>query len=322
MENKKALINNAIRNITKSLEINSEISVNKVFELYQQAEKEIPEMIVKSIEESVTFHKELISSRKNRLHNELVKNQKELSQVENKIMEIGSKIDGFLKYLDTHKALDEYMALNNKIQDLRVKYSRFVEYQEISKKYRKEMRKIQRDIANQDKLTEDYLEDIEENLENIINTFRELSKEFYDKPGGIIIENNSGNNTIRYNLSAKIQDDSSDGVNEVKIFCFDMTMLLLQKNHRMKFIFHDSRLFSDMDPRQRYTLFKLANDYASNNNLQYICTVNEDMLYSFKDLITKEEYEELVEDNIRLQLTDESEESKLLGMQIDMEYEN
>ncbi|MFP7328608.1 DUF2326 domain-containing protein [Bacillus subtilis] len=58
------------------------------------------------------------------------------------------------------------------------------------------------------------------------------------------------------------------------------------------------------------------------NNLQYICTVNEDMLYSFKDLITKEEYDELVEDNIRLQLTDESEESKLLGMQIDMKYEN
>ncbi|WP_437132659.1 DUF2326 domain-containing protein [Bacillus atrophaeus] len=167
-----------------------------------------------------------------------------------------------------------------------------------------------------------YLQDIEENSENTINTFRELSKEFYDKPGGILIENNSGNNTIRYNLSSKIQDDSSDGVNEVKIFCFNMTMLLLQQNHRMKFIFHDSRLFSDMDPRQRYTLFKLTNEYSSKNNLQYICTVNEDMIYSFKELITIEEYNKLVEGNIRLQLTDESEESKLLGMQIDMEYEN
>ncbi|MDX6047610.1 MULTISPECIES: DUF2326 domain-containing protein [Bacillus] len=321
LENKRVLINNAIRNIEKSLKIKPDISVQKVFELYKQAEKEIPEMIVKSIEESVTFHNELISSRKNRLHNELVKKQKELSQVENKILEIGNKIDELLKYLDTHKALDEYMVLNNKIQDLRAKYLRFVEYQEISKKYRKDMRNIQTDIATQDKLTEGYLEDIEDNLENIMNTFREISKEFYDKPGGIIIENNSGNNTIRYNLSAKIQDDSSDGVNEVKIFCFDMTMLLLQQNHRMKFIFHDSRLFSDMDPRQRYTLFKLASECSSKNNLQYICTVNEDMLYSFKDLITKEEYSELVESNIRLQLTDGSEESKLLGMQIDMEYE-
>lgn len=77
-----------------------------------------------------------------------------------------------------------------------------------------------------------------------------------------------------------------------------------------------------MDPRQRYTLFKLTNEYSSKNNLQYICTVNEDMIYSFKELITIEEYNELVEGNIRLQLTDESEESKLLGMQIDMEYEN
>lgn len=321
LENKRVLINNTIRNIQKSLDIKPDISLNKIFDLYRQAEKQIPEMIVKNVEESAEFHKELILSRKNRLHNELAKKQKELSNIKNEIQKIGNKIDELLRYLDTHKALDEYLALNNKIQDLKVQYAKFVEYQELSKKYKKDLRNIQTDMATEEKLTEDYLEDIKDNLDDIMNTFREISKSFYDKPGGIIIENNSGNNTIRYDLKAKIQDDSSDGVNEVKIFCFDMTMLLLQKNHRMKFIFHDSRLFSDMDPRQRYTLFKLADQYTVNQNFQYICTVNEDMLHSFKDLITVEEYTQLIDNNIRLQLTDESEESKLLGIQIDMEYE-
>ncbi|WP_445322044.1 DUF2326 domain-containing protein [Paenibacillus sp. FSL M7-0420] len=91
-----------------------------------------------------------------------------------------------------------------------------------------------------------------------------------NKPGGIRITNNEGENTLRYNITAKIQDDSSDGVNEVKIFCFDMTLLLLQLNHNVKFIFHDSRLFSNMDSRQRYTLFKLAYRKSQEHDLQYI----------------------------------------------------
>lgn len=164
------------------------------------------------------------------------------------------------------------------------------------------------------------MESIKELLETIMTTFRELAKAFYEKPGGIKVINNEGENTIRFDIMAKIQDDSSDGVNEVKIFCFDMTLLLLQRNHKMRFLFHDSRLFSNMDPRQRYTLFKLANSKII-NGFQYIATVNEDTLLSFKDMMTDEEYNDIIENNIRLKLTDESEQSKLLGIQIDMDYE-
>ncbi|MEF2094148.1 DUF2326 domain-containing protein [Bacillus sp. CFBP9009] len=139
-----------------------------------------------------------------------------------------------------------------------------------------------------------------------MTTFRDLSKAFYDKkPGGIKIKSNDGDNTIRFDILAKIQDDSSDGVNEVKIFC-DMTILLMKQNHKCDFLFHDSRLFSNMDPRQRYTLFKLANDKVSNNGLQYIASINEDTLLTFKGLMTPEEYYGIIEKNTRLTLTDES----------------
>ncbi|MBD8115013.1 DUF2326 domain-containing protein [Priestia megaterium] len=321
LENKRVLINNSIRNIEKSLTIKPDISAQKVIELYRNAEVEIPKMIVKRVEETVNFHEELLASRKNRLYKELNKNKSQLSELDKQIINIGNEIDKLIRYLDTHKAIDEYVSLNNKLHDLKVQHERLLEYQEILKNYKKKTRTLQTDFTSQTQTTEEYLEGINGLLENIMNTFRELSKEFYDKPGGIKIENNEGENTLRYNITAKIQDDSSDGVNEVKIFCFDMTLLLLQQNHNVKFLFHDSRLFSNMDPRQRYTLFKLAFNKTAEHNYQYIASVNEDTLLSFKDLMSEEEYEQIIEDNIILKLTDESEKSKLLGVQIDMDYE-
>jgi uncharacterized protein YydD (DUF2326 family) len=260
--------------------------------------------------------------RKERLFQELKNNREKLKELNGEIEEKGIILNELLGYLDTHGALDEYTSLNKKLSDLKLRKKRLEEYHNILKSYKKKLRDIQTEYAERNKEAEEYLESIESLLEMIMGTFRDLSKTFYDKkPGGIKITNNEGENTQRFEIHAKIQDDSADGVNEVKIFCFDMTILLLQMNHTMKFLFHDSRLFSNMDPRQRYTLFKLAYQKTQNKNFQYIATVNEDTLQSFRDLMTHEEYETIIENNIILTLTDESERSKLLGIQVDMEYQ-
>lgn len=322
LENKRVIVSNSLRNIEKSLQIEPDVSNDKVIKLYEQAKIQIPEMVRRKVEEVVEFHNNLILRRKQRLFQELKSNREKLKSINNEISETGKTLDQLLSYLDTHGALDEYTSLNKKISDLKIRKKRLDEYHNIIKSYKKKLRDIQTEYAEQNKESEEYLDSIESLLEKIMVTFRDLSKTFYDKkPGGIRITNNEGENTQRFEISAKIQDDSSDGVNEVKIFCFDMTLLLLQLNHKMKFLFHDSRLFSNMDPRQRYTLFKIAYQKTQNSNFQYIATVNEDTLESFRDLMTTEEYEMIIEQNIILTLTDESEKSKLLGIQIDMEYQ-
>lgn len=278
-------------------------------------------MIVKKIEEVVSFQEKLLKNRNQRLTRELISNREKLKEVENEIEKKCKELNKLLKYLDTHGALDEYTSLNKKLSDLKIKLEKLKEYQEILKTYKKKLRDVQSELSEQNIQTEEYLESNQDLLEEIMNTFRNLSKSFYDKPGGIKIENNDGDNTLRYNIIAKIQDDSSDGVNEVKIFCYDMTMLLLQQNHKFEFLFHDSRLFANMDPRQRYTLFKQAFEKVNENGLQYIASINEDTLDSFKDLMELDEYKKIIDDNIILKLTDESDASKLLGVQIDMDYE-
>ena len=322
LENKRVLINNHIRSINKSLDIRPDLSEQKVINLYKQSLIEVPEMVVKKIEEAVNFQKNLLKNRNQRLVKEILKKQEELKQIEIEMAETGIKMDQILSFLDTHGALDNFNALNKKLNEMKNKLNRLNEYQEILRTYKKKLKNVQTDKVSENDKVDTYMENISQLLEEIMTTFRDLSKEFYDKkPGGLTIRNNEGDNTIRFDIIAKIQDDSSDGVNEVKIFCFDMTLLLLKQNHKFGFLFHDSRLFSNMDPRQRYTLFKVAHEKVSAKGLQYIATINEDTLLSFKDLMTSEEYQQIIKDNTRLVLTDESDKSKLLGIQVDMNYE-
>ena len=53
-----------------------------------------------------------------------------------------------------------------------------------------------------------------------------------------------------------------------------------------------------------------------------ICSINEDALLSFQSLMSDTEYEEIVTNNIILELNDDSPESKLLGIQIDIDLED
>lgn len=90
----------------------------------------------------------------------------------------------------------------------------------------------------------------------------------------------------------------------------------------MQFIFHDSRLFANMDPRQREMLFRIVNDICQQNDFQYICSINEDALFSVQSFMTADEFEQIITGNIRLVLNDDAPESKLLGMQVDIDLED
>jgi uncharacterized protein YydD (DUF2326 family) len=80
-------------------------------------------------------------------------------------------------------------------------------------------------------------------------------------------------------------------------------------------------LLSEIDSRQQATLFDVAFDRTKENNLQYIISINQNTLESLKLEMEPEHYNEVIEQNIVLELTDESNESKLLGMEVDLDYD-
>ena len=76
-----------------------------------------------------------------------------------------------------------------------------------------------------------------------------------------------------------------------------------------------------MDPRQFATLIKYVIANFKDGNYQYIASVNENTLNDVKKYFSEDEYKNVLS-NIILPLTDESPESKLLGIQIDIDYDS
>lgn len=322
LENRRILISNYIKNIEESLKETAQVKEEKLLKIYEAANIEIPDMVKKSIDDVLQFHSNLLTTRNTRLRKELSKQKAELKEIDTQILALGQRMDELLSYLNTHGALEEYVVLIKQLSSLQNEMNRIQEYQKILKTYRDTELDIKASLIAEDKETDEYLESESSFLTELRNKFWNYAKRFYPKKrSGLVIKNNSGENMIRYTLDARIEDDSSDGVNEVRIFCFDLLLLVCKKS-KMKFMAHDSRLFANMDPRQRETLFRIAFKTCQQQDFQYICSINEDALFSFQSLMSDDEYEQIVTDSIILELNDDAPESKLLGIQVDIDLED
>ena len=322
LENKRVLISNYIKNIEDSFKETVQANEEDAIKIYEFANVEIPEMIKKNIQEVLEFHRKQVLARTIRLKKELRKQQIALNEVEMKISIVGNRMDELLGYLNSHGALEEYVSLTKQLSDLKSEMNRIYEYQKILKSYKDIELEIKASFITQDKETDEYLEKIKAVTDNLRSVYWEFAKQFYPKKrSGLLIKNNSGENTLRYTLDARIEDDSSDGVNEVRLFCFDLLMLMCRKS-KIRFLAHDSRLFANMDPRQREMLFRIVYEVTQSGEFQYICSINEDTILSFKELMSKEEYTKIVTNNIVLELNDDAAESKLLGIQVDLDLED
>ncbi len=138
---------------------------------------------------------------------------------------------------------------------------------------------------------------------------------------GLKITANDGDNQLLFDIDAKIESDTSDGINNVKIFCYDLTILFKGCNHNIDFIFHDSRLFDGIDERQKADMFKIAYEEFSKSGKQYIATVNQNQIDEIRRLMTQEDFKNIIVDNTILTLTDESDAGKLLGIRVDIDDE-
>jgi len=306
LRNQAAKFRIAISNIDKSLQIKPDITERQLREFFCEAQVELNDMIVKRLSEVEEFNGKLLGNREKSLLDERAKFVSFLNDVESQILFFGKQEDEKLQYLKSHGALDDYVGLTEQLNAYKNQYERLSNFEKMLKEHKARKTSIKKEMAEEDEITEKYLATIDQQITDIISYFQVLSEQFYnDKTAGISIENNTGVNKTRFNIEAKIADDAGDGVNGIKTFCFDWTILKKQLNHHVQFIFHDSRLVSDIDTRQIATALKIAYKECMENGFQYILTINQNVLDNLR-VQMGDDYNTIVTNSEVLELTDES----------------
>ena len=318
LNNKVILMQNNIDKIDESLNIEPTMSKDGVKSVYEEANIHFSENLLKTLDELEIFYDKLITNRKKRLleqKNKLILDKESKMKV---VKNLQNQLDKLMNYLGDHQALDVFVALSNKSAELKTERDNLKKYQDLQEEYKENERQLEKSQLELTEVTEKYLKGMEPEIAELRDFFRGLAKRFYpNSVAGLSIENNDGDNQLRFNIDAKIESDTSDGINNVKIFCYDLTVLFKGHNHNMNFIFHDSRLFDGIDERQKAEIFRIVAEKFIGSNKQYIATVNQNQLDEIKKQLTEDEYKEIIQNTV-LTLTDEDSSAKLLGISVDI----
>ncbi len=322
--NTLVVLKNAIADIDLALKIRPDVSPAQVTTVYEEAQVTLPQLVIKRLEDVQAFHRRLNENRKKRLTAEREELERQVKDESKKAERLKKELDAELQFLSAHRALDEYADNNRYLAELTARKRKIEDYQTLLTQYTEEAQKVRVEMAQATLDTNAYIRDVKPHLDLLMDKFREFSKELYGPvSAGLTVKNNDGENQCRYNIEAHIQNDAGDGINEAKIFCYDLLLLVLRQRHAMDFLFHDSRLYPEIDTHQRYSLFRLADRICRKMDLQYIATVNEDTMESMREVAGETEFKRLFVDPVVLELTDAPNGTgKLLGIQIDMKYDD
>jgi uncharacterized protein YydD (DUF2326 family) len=314
----------AIAQVDRSLATKGDVDPALVERIYAEAQVSFPEAVRRTIAEVTKFQRDLTQQRVYRLNRDRQQLEHQRSEMDGKIRILGPKLEDKLRYLGSHVALDEYLAVSGRLNELRQRIAKLQASKEQRERVSRELKTIDLQLAEQAIQTDDFLAGSVALVEEANTRFHGFAKRLYPRgASGLTVANDSGVNLLRYRIEAHIPRDAAEGINEAKIFCYDLSVLTLRRGHTVDFLVHDSGLFSPIDHRQRLTIFQIADQVSREKGLQYIAALNEHDITSMEPTAPDEveAFTQLFsEPNVVLRLTDNSPRDRLLGIDVDMNY--
>ena len=313
LEKNKNIIEFRISNIDKTLLEHPDISREDLLDLYSGLQNIFKPETLAHFEAVENFHNSLSFNRKRRLEKDKINLLSELEILRFNITEVSELRDLNLQSLNGKKALDEYSVVARQLAELEEEKSRLHEYLNFATKLQEKAQKLRERKVEQDRLAVDYTST--NPLSEYDRIFAELAEILYPRvPAGIVLDVNTGDNQIRYDLSIQIEGDDSDGINDARILCFDWLVFMYGQNHSMNMLWHDNRLFADIDPGVRSRWFAFINESVKFNGKQYIASLNTENFQAMAETLSKSEMDDL-RSKVVLTLRGDKAENKLFGIQ-------
>ena len=150
----------AIGQIGRSLKTKGELPVERVIGLYREAQTALPDAVQRRIEDVVAFQKELQRKRVHRLSQERQRLNTELRREKEVVDSMSIELNQKLGYLSKHRALDEYVAVNHKLSEVRQRIAKVESGRALREAVDRELKRITLDLAVENIRTDEYLTSI------------------------------------------------------------------------------------------------------------------------------------------------------------------
>lgn len=245
---------------------------DEVAAMYEQAGIQLGDLIVRRLDEVQRFHRQLSENRETYLQSALTEIESRSVGRSAELARVSALRETLMRALNAGGALDELLAIRDERSESERRLAE-VDYQLNQVRDLTESReRLRAERAAQRAAALEHLSTNRTKLDRIAQRFDARMQRLYGV-GGVLTASvdDSG-----YHFSIDVAGQSSTGVNKMKMFCLDLTLMEegVESGHHPDFLVHDSSVFDGVDPRQIAAALSLAHEAVSTVGGQYICTLN------------------------------------------------
>ena len=249
-------------------------SAEQVAELYAEAGVVFSEMLLKQLHDVTAFHRQVVANRRGFLASEIARLENKIEDRTLRMEAVELEKSELVKILKTHGAPEKFSQMQANHQRLAGELEAVAVKLEKMKKLEEEDYRIEIETKATVQQADADLDGRRAQKEAAILAFNSFSQKLYEAPGALSI----GVKDSGYDFDVKIERSGSGGLENMKIFCYDLMLAKLWARRKTSpgFLIHDSALFDGVDERQIALALQLAADEAGKESFQYICMLNSD----------------------------------------------
>lgn len=280
--------------------------------LYKEAGVLLPELVKKRFEDVALFHESVVRNRRAYLRSEIDITRARIAERDTEKGRLDGRRAELMTLLRSAGALEHFVALQSELTKAEAHTESLKQRHDAAEALETGDLKLKVERARLvERLRQDYAEQ-GSMIEDAVLTFRNISSLLYeDDQAGTLTITPTENGPV---FDPHMPGEKSKGVNNMRIFCFDMMLMVLslQRGRSPGFLIHDSHLFDGVDERQVGKALAVGSELAEQHGFQYLVTMNTDAVP--KEVPTGFKFDDYA---VETRLTDASEDGGLFGFRFD-----
>ena len=276
LANNNTIDEQAIAQLGEAVQTETPPRFADVEKAYHEVGIALPGLVQKRFEDVERFHKSVVDNRRSHLQSEIEAARERIRGREQTKAALGARRAELMMILKTGGALEHFSQLQSELSRQEVQAESLRTRFQAAETLERNSAELDVERARLHKQLQDDHHEQNAVIAEAILVFEELSNALYEQAGSLTVSD-TDNGPV---FEVKIEASRSKGINNMRIFCFDMMLLELciRRGRGPGFLIHDSHLFDGVDERQVARALEIGAARAEQLGFQYIVTLNEDAI--------------------------------------------